>query len=79
MNPLATGNRKSAPRMFGSSLAEIFSTPDYDCRLEGPHEKPEFTVTRLRSGPRPVEKAPAYPADDLQRVPVYPGIDVVTG
>ena len=50
--------------MFGSSLAEIFSAPDYDCRLEGSHEKPEFAVTRLRSGPMPVEKAPAYPADD---------------
>jgi hypothetical protein len=50
--------------MFGSSLAEIFSAPDYDCRLEGSHEKPEFAVTRLRSGPRPVEEAPAYPADD---------------
>jgi AraC-like DNA-binding protein len=50
--------------MFGSSLAEIFSAPDYDCKLDGSHEKPEFAVTRLRSGPRPAEKAPAYPADD---------------
>jgi hypothetical protein len=54
----------SAPRMFGSSLAEIFSAPDYDCRLEGSHEKPDFAVTRLRSGPRPAEKAPSYPTDD---------------
>jgi AraC family transcriptional regulator len=54
----------SVPRMFGSSLAEIFSAPDYDCRLEGSHEKPDFAVTRLRSCPRPAEKAPAYPADD---------------
>ena len=45
-------------------MAEIFSAPDYDCRLEGSHEKPDFAVTRLRSGPRPAEKAPAYPADD---------------
>ena len=52
------------PRMFGSSLAEIFGAPDYDCRLEGPHHNPEFAITRLRSGPRPVEKAPSYPADD---------------
>jgi AraC family transcriptional regulator len=50
--------------MFGSTLAEIFSAPDYDCRLEGSHAKPDFAVTRLRSGPRPAEKAPAYPADD---------------
>jgi AraC family transcriptional regulator len=58
------GQRNSTRRMFGSTLAEVFSTPDYDCRLEGPHEKPEFAVTRLRSGARPAEKAPAYPADD---------------
>jgi hypothetical protein len=50
--------------MFGSSMAEIVSTPDYDCRLEGSHEKPDFAVTRLRSGLTPAEKAPAYPADD---------------
>jgi AraC-like DNA-binding protein len=50
--------------MFGSTLAEIFSAPDYDCKLEGPGEKPDFAVTRLRSGPMPTDKAPAYPADD---------------
>jgi AraC-like DNA-binding protein len=50
--------------MFGSTLAEIFSAPDYNCRLEGSHDKPNFAVTRLRSGPRPAEKAPARPADD---------------
>jgi len=54
--------RNSAARMFGSSLAEIFSAPDYECTLEGSQEKPEFAVTRLRSGPMPTEKAPAYPA-----------------
>jgi AraC family transcriptional regulator len=59
-----TGRPGFPPRLFGSSLAEIFSAPDYDCRLEGSHEKPDFAVTRLRSGPRPAEKAPAYPADD---------------
>jgi len=52
------------PRMFGSSLAEIFGSPDYECRLEGSHSRPDFAVTRLRSGPRPVERAPVYPADD---------------
>src|SRR5258708_11611324 len=58
-------NRQVAiPRMFGSSLAEIFGSPDYECRLEGLHSRPDFPVTRLRSGPRPVERAPAYPADD---------------
>jgi AraC family transcriptional regulator len=50
--------------MFGSTLADIFSAPDYHCALNGPRDKPEFAVTRLRSGPRPVEKAPAYPLDD---------------
>jgi AraC family transcriptional regulator len=61
---LAEPSRTSVPRMFGSTLAEIFSAPDYDCRLAGSHEEPRFAVTRLRSGPRPSEKAPAYPADD---------------
>src|SRR5271170_598676 len=64
MNLSAASHRKPSSRMFGSSLAEVFSAPAYDCRLEGLHEKPEFAVTRLRSGPRSVEKAPAYPADD---------------
>jgi AraC family transcriptional regulator len=58
------GEMDSNPRMFGSSLAEIFGAPDYDCRLEGPHHNPEFAITRLRSAARPVEKAPSYPADD---------------
>jgi AraC family transcriptional regulator len=50
-------------RMFGSSLADVFSTPVYDCRSVGANQKPEFAVTRLRSGPREMEKAPVYPAD----------------
>ena len=50
-------------RMFGSSLAEVFSTPAYDCKLIGSDQRPEFAVTRLRSGPRELEKAPIYPAD----------------
>jgi len=50
-------------QMFGSSLADVFSTPAYDCRFVGSHQKPEFAVTRLRSGPREMEKAPAYPPD----------------
>ena len=50
-------------RMFGSSLADVFSTPAYDCRVVGSDQKPEFAVTRLRSGPREMEKAPIYPPD----------------
>src|SRR5271170_7356226 len=50
-------------RLFGSSLAEVFSTPAYDCRVLGSDQKPEFAVTRLRSGPRELEKAPTYPPD----------------
>ncbi len=50
-------------RMFGSSLADVFKTPAYDCRLVGTDQKPEFAVTRLRSGPREMEKAPVYPPD----------------
>src|SRR6267378_5245531 len=50
--------------MFGSSLADVFSAPAYDCRVLGQEQKPEFAVTRLRSGPREMEKAPQYPADN---------------
>jgi AraC family transcriptional regulator len=49
--------------MFGSSLADVFRTPAYDCRTVGSDQKPEFAVTRLRSGPRKMEKAPAYSPD----------------
>ncbi|MDT5120881.1 MAG: hypothetical protein QOC96_363 [Acidobacteriota bacterium] len=55
---------KSDPLMFGSSLADVFSAPAYDCRVLGQEQKPEFAVTRLRSGPREIEKAPEYRADD---------------
>ncbi len=58
------GLRSESPRMFGPTLAQVFSAPDYDCRPQGAQEKPEFGVTRLRSGPMPMGKAPAYPADD---------------
>jgi hypothetical protein len=47
--------------MFGSSLADVFSAPAYDCRVLGREQKPEFAVTRFRSGPREMEKAPQYP------------------
>ena len=50
--------------MFGSSLADVFATPAYDCRVIGSDDKPEFAVTRLQSGPRETEKAPAYPPDE---------------
>src|SRR5271170_3754385 len=50
-------------RMFGSSLADVFRTPAYDCRIVGSDQRPEFAVTRLRSGPREMEKAPVYPPD----------------
>jgi AraC family transcriptional regulator len=49
--------------MFGASLADVFRTPAYDCKALGSDQKPEFAVTRLRSGPREMEKAPAYPPD----------------
>ena len=55
---------KSDPLMFGSSLADVFNAPAYDCRVFGQEPKPEFAVTRLRSGPREMEKAPQYPADN---------------
>src|SRR5882672_4631849 len=58
--------------MFGSSLADVFSVPAYECRVLGREQKPEFAVTRLRSGPREMEKAPQYSADNAggtQRLP----------
>src|SRR5258706_16461411 len=54
---------RSDPLMLGSSLADVFRTPDYDCRVVDANQRPEFAVTRLRSGPREMEKAPAYPPD----------------
>src|SRR5246127_3379004 len=59
----AASSPKSDARMFGASLADVFRVPAYDCRAVGPDQKPEFAVTRLRSGPREMEKAPAYPPD----------------
>ena len=53
----------SGARMYGSSLADVFNTPAYDCRLVGSDQRPEFAVTRLRSGPREMEQAPIYPPD----------------
>src|SRR5580658_7049683 len=55
--------KESDARMFGSSLADVLSTPAYDCKLVGSDQRPEFAVTRLRSGPRETEKAPTYPHD----------------
>lgn len=49
--------------MFGSTLADVFKTPAYDCRVLGLDQKPEFAITRLRSGPQEAEKAPEYPPD----------------
>src|SRR6266481_4124338 len=59
----AVHHAKWGPRMFGPSLADVFSTPAYDCKLVGSDQKPEFAVTRLRCGPREIEKAPTYPPD----------------
>src|SRR5271170_1508280 len=50
-------------RMFGSSLADVFKTQAYDCRLVGSDQQPEFAITRLRSEPREMEKAPVYRQD----------------
>src|SRR6202161_4017994 len=61
---------KSDALMFGASLADVFRTPAYDCRALGSDQKPEFAVTRLRSGPRGMEKAPAYPPDQAVLISV---------
>src|SRR6266566_9845801 len=57
------GKAQEGSLMFGSSLADVFRTPDYDCRVVDANQRPEFAVTRLRSGPREMEKAPAYLPD----------------
>src|ERR1700756_3663900 len=57
------GKAQEGALMFGSSLADVFRTPDYDCRVVDANHTPEFAITRLRSGPREMEKAPAYPPD----------------
>jgi AraC family transcriptional regulator len=59
----ADATRKVDARMFGATLADVFRTPAYDCRVVGSGQKVEFAVTRIRSGPRDMEKAPAYPPD----------------
>src|SRR5271155_1653137 len=64
MNRATTGHREPGAQMLGSTLAAIFNVPKYHCAMTGPLGKPEFAVTRLQSGPRPIEKAPAYPSDD---------------
>jgi AraC family transcriptional regulator len=59
----ADSNGNSEPRMFGSSLADVFRAPAYDCRVIGSNKKADFAITRLCSGPREMEKAPIYPQD----------------
>src|SRR5579872_5008988 len=59
----AVGANGKSSLMFGSPLADVFRTPDYDCRVLGDDQKPQFAITRLRSGPRGMEKAPVYPPD----------------
>src|SRR5258708_16200305 len=59
---------RSDPLMLGSSLADVFRTPDYDCRVVDANHRPEFAVTRLRSGPSEMTMAPTYPPN--QSVPI---------
>src|ERR1700732_561444 len=59
----AVHHAESDALMFGSSLADVFRVPAYDCRTVGPDQKPEFAVTPLRLGPPEMEKEPVYPPD----------------
>jgi AraC family transcriptional regulator len=56
--------KKPDSQMFGSTLAAIFNAPKYHCAMKSTLGSPDFAVTRLQSGFRPLEKAPAYPGDD---------------
>src|SRR6202451_2964292 len=60
----STIQQRPDSQMFGSTLATIFNAPKYHCALKSTLGSPEFAVTRLQSGPRPIEKAPAYPSDE---------------
>lgn len=61
-SPLVSSVERGA-LMLGSSLAHVFRAPDYDCGAIGSDQRPEFAVTRIRSGPLAMEKAPSYPPD----------------
>jgi len=54
---------KRPPKFYGATLADVFNTPAYNCSIADDHSVPEFAVTRLKSGPMNMQKAPAYPAD----------------
>src|SRR6202050_3876140 len=71
---LSTVRQGSGYQMFGSTLAAVFNAPKYHCALKSTLGSPQFAVTRLQSGPRPIEKAPVYPRDDalLVCVPMTP-------
>lgn len=60
----STVHQELRSQMFGSTLAAIFNAPKYHCALKSTRGNPEFAVTRLQSGPRPIEKAPTYPRDE---------------
>jgi hypothetical protein len=55
---------KSDSPMYGRSLVEVFSAPDYDCRMMGRDQRPEFAVTRVRSEFKAEGKVPEYPPDN---------------
>src|SRR5487761_744557 len=60
----STVHQEPRSQMFGSTLAAIFNAPKYHCALKSTRGNPEFAVTRLQSGPRPIEKAPVYARDE---------------
>ena len=50
-------------KFYGANLAEVFRTPAYDCSLKNECGVPAFALTRLRSGPMVMQRAPTYPED----------------
>jgi AraC family transcriptional regulator len=64
MRPPGDVQQGPGSQLFGSTLAAVFDAPKYHCALKSTLGKPEFAVTRLQSGPRPIEKAPIYPRDE---------------
>ena len=74
INPVKRPNtvqQRPGSKMFGSTLAAIFNAPKYHCAMNSTLGSPEFAVTRLQSGARPIEKAPIYPGDDALNIKCF--------
>jgi hypothetical protein len=51
------------PRTFGAALAKVFRTSDFECSLPDSSERPDFAITRVRSGPTDLNNSPEHLVD----------------